>query len=117
MIEVNYTFIEKQCLNCCFSVLTKAETGCPLLETLMHVSKGPHWFVITFACGCILAGSIALVEAIRDGRRQLTQMAADGLVYKEILKYSQLPIVSVSNFNILQRYSSLHFIDSAQSSV
>jgi len=84
-------------LNCCSSVLTQAETGCPLLETLMHVSKGPHWFVITFACGCIFAGSMALVEAIRDGRRQLIQMAGDGLIFKEILQYPKLPVMSVIN--------------------
>merc|ERR1711928_1856 len=40
---------------------------------------------------------MALVEAIRDGRRQLIQMAGDGLIFKEILQYPKLPVMSVIN--------------------
>lgn len=77
------------------SVLTKQQSSSPLLDILAHLSKGPHWFVITFACGCIFAGSLSLVEAVHDGRRHIVKIAADGLLFKQLARYSKLPVVLI----------------------
>ena len=51
---------------------------------LIGLSSGSHWFIITFACLCILIGALSLVECIRDSSRHAIKMASDGLLFKQL---------------------------------
>lgn len=52
----------------------------------MKQSQGRHWFILAFACLCILIEAFALVESIQDSGRHIIKMASDGLLWTGLAK-------------------------------
>lgn len=67
--------------------------GCPLLETLITITKDSHWCVAIFASLSILASSTTLIEAIQDGRHLVVKLASDGLLFKRLAAHTKWTLV------------------------
>ena len=81
--------------------LASHETSAPLLEILVNISAGQHWFVVTFACFCISIGSLSLVEVIHDSRRNVMKMASDGLFFKYFVQKTSLASLVVLALSVM----------------
>lgn len=75
------------------SVFGHIKSGSPLLEIWMSLASGPHWSAAIFSCCCILVGSLSLVEAIQDSKRQINKMSSDGLIWKRLAADPKLVLI------------------------
>lgn len=72
-----------------------------MLEVLTNLTKGSHWFIVTFSCLCIPVASLSLVETILDGDKHAVKMAADGLLPHQIARDKRAATVFMFTVSVL----------------